>query len=44
MSNFQPSKYKINTTLKNQIKKTKHQNKKKNKKKRGEIDHYANSQ
>ena len=44
MSNFQPSKYKINTTLKNQIKKTKEQNKKKNKKKRGEIDHYANSQ
>jgi hypothetical protein len=27
MSNFQPSKYKINTTLKNQIKKTKDQNK-----------------
>jgi hypothetical protein len=33
MSNFQPSKYKINTTLKNQIKKTKDQNKKKTKKK-----------
>ena len=31
MSNFQPSKYKINTTLKNQIKKTKDQNKNKNK-------------
>ena len=36
MSNFQPSKYKINTTLKNQIKKTKDQNKKKNKKKKEE--------
>ena len=36
MFNFQQSKYKINTTLKNQIKKTKDQNKNKNKKKKKE--------
>ena len=44
MFNFQQSKYKINTTLKNRIKKTKDQNKNKNKKKKKRRNHYANSQ